>query len=183
MTACRTGSGTRTRGRGAGRGGPRCRRVSRLMRHHYNRCRAARVPGSRSGDRLWAVRGAVRGGVTRGARAFGFRDWFGRRVWRGVRLHAVAGCNRISRLNRRRSAARFRHQRRATDHGVVTPTPSLTAHAGGRPRPPRAAQIIRFFAAQRVSSLRFESWSLRRTLETWVSTVLTERWRRPAISL
>ena len=45
------------------------------------------------------------------------------------------------------------------------------------------AQIRRRSAAQRVSSWRFESCSLRRTAETWVSTVLTERCSRAAISL
>ena len=33
-------------------------------------------------------------------------------------------------------------------------------------------------AAQRVSSCRLESWSLRRTAETWLSTVFTERCSR-----
>ena len=33
---------------------------------------------------------------------------------------------------------------------------------------------MRRATAQRVSSLRLDSWSLRRTAETWVSTVLTE---------
>ena len=45
------------------------------------------------------------------------------------------------------------------------------------------AQIRRRSAAQRVSSWRLESWSLRRTAETWLSTVFTERWSRAAISL
>ena len=33
---------------------------------------------------------------------------------------------------------------------------------------------MRRATAQRVSSLRLDNWSLRRTAETWVSTVLTE---------
>ena len=37
--------------------------------------------------------------------------------------------------------------------------------------------------AHRVSSWRLESWSLRRTDETWVSTVFTDRLRRRATSL
>src|SRR5439155_18545463 len=37
--------------------------------------------------------------------------------------------------------------------------------------------------AQRVSSWRVESCSLRSTFETWLSTVLTEMWSRSAISL
>ena len=44
-------------------------------------------------------------------------------------------------------------------------------------------QIIRRFAAQRVISLRLESCSLRRMLETWVSIVLTDRCSRAASSL
>ena len=45
------------------------------------------------------------------------------------------------------------------------------------------AQISRRSAAQRVSSCRLESCSLRRTAETWLSTVFTDRCRRAAISL
>jgi hypothetical protein len=45
------------------------------------------------------------------------------------------------------------------------------------------AYTMRRFAAQRVSSLRLESWSLRSTFETCVSIVLTERCSRAAISL
>src|SRR5205823_9169413 len=45
------------------------------------------------------------------------------------------------------------------------------------------AQVRRRSAAQRVSSWRLESCSLRSTAETWVSTVLTEISRRRAISL
>ena len=45
------------------------------------------------------------------------------------------------------------------------------------------AQTSRCSVAQRVSSWRVESWSLRSTLETWLSTVFTERCRRAAISL
>ncbi len=47
----------------------------------------------------------------------------------------------------------------------------------------RAAQTSRCCVAQRVSSCRDESWSLRRTLDTWLSTVFTDRWSRVAISL
>ena len=45
------------------------------------------------------------------------------------------------------------------------------------------AYIRRRSAAQRVSSWRDESWSLRRTLDTCASTVFTERCSRAAISL
>ena len=38
----------------------------------------------------------------------------------------------------------------------------------------RPAYTMRRATAQRVSSLRLDNWSLRRTAETWVSTVLTE---------
>ena len=48
---------------------------------------------------------------------------------------------------------------------------------------PRSAQTSRCWVAQRVSSWRVESWSLRSTLETWLSTVFTERCSRAAISL
>ena len=54
---------------------------------------------------------------------------------------------------------------------------------GGRAAAALAAQIRRRSAAQRVSSCREESWSLRSTLETWLSTVLIERCSRAAISL
>jgi signal transduction histidine kinase len=47
----------------------------------------------------------------------------------------------------------------------------------------RPDQMSRCCVAQRVSSCRVESWSLRSTLETWLSTVLTDRWSRAAISL
>lgn len=43
-------------------------------------------------------------------------------------------------------------------------------------------QTIRRRSAQRVSSWREESWSLRSTFETWVSTVLIEMNSSPAIS-
>ena len=41
---------------------------------------------------------------------------------------------------------------------------------------------MRRAAAQRLSSLRFESWSLRSTDDAWVSTVFTEIDRLRAIS-
>ena len=44
-------------------------------------------------------------------------------------------------------------------------------------------QISLRSAAQRVSSCRDESWSFRRTFDTWASTVFTDRWSRAAISL
>ena len=49
--------------------------------------------------------------------------------------------------------------------------------------PPVASQTSRRSAAQRVSSWRLDSWSLRSTAETCVSTVFTEMCRRSAISL
>jgi hypothetical protein len=45
------------------------------------------------------------------------------------------------------------------------------------------SQISLRSAAQRVSSCRDESWSFRRTLDTWASTVFADRWSRAAISL
>ena len=48
---------------------------------------------------------------------------------------------------------------------------------------PSPLQMRRRSVAHRVSSWRLESWSLRRTEETWVSTVLTDRLRRRATSL
>lgn len=51
------------------------------------------------------------------------------------------------------------------------------------PDAPRAGRhSSRRAAAQRVSSLRFESCSLRSTAETWVSTVFTEMKSSPATS-
>lgn len=44
----------------------------------------------------------------------------------------------------------------------------------GRAREDVGPYTMRRATAQRVSSLRLDSWSLRRTAETWVSTVLTE---------
>ena len=44
----------------------------------------------------------------------------------------------------------------------------------GRARDAVGPYTMRRATAQRVSSLRLDSWSLRRTAETWVSTVLTE---------
>ena len=52
-----------------------------------------------------------------------------------------------------------------------------------RNRPGQESQIRRRSCAQRVSSWRDESCSLRRTLETCASTVFTDRCRRAAISL
>ena len=60
---------------------------------------------------------------------------------------------------------------------------SETTLARARDESDTGSQIRRRSAAQRVSSWRFESCSLRSTAETCVSTVLTERCSRAAISL
>jgi glycerophosphoryl diester phosphodiesterase len=93
--------------------------------------------------------------------------------------------------------------RRQADHGVADgrrrrrdhhELPGPAPRADGRARAeaaearPRAApaglsQMRRCWLAQRASSWRVESWSLRSTLETWLSTVLTDRCRRAATSL
>lgn len=51
--------------------------------------------------------------------------------------------------------------------------PHLPSRARTRPTS-SSGYTMRRAMAQRVSSLRLDSWSLRRTAETWVSTVLTE---------
>ncbi|CAM5692018.1 hypothetical protein SVIOM342S_02828 [Streptomyces violaceorubidus] len=61
--------------------------------------------------------------------------------------------------------------------GVRPPAPD-----GPAPRP-LVGQTSRRAVAQRVSSCRLDSWSLRRTAETWDSTVLTEMYSCLAISL
>ncbi len=66
----------------------------------------------------------------------------------------------------------------AGDHGVVVGNEFGEV---GRHRGPLHTR--RRSVAHRVSSWRLESWSLRRTDETWVSTVLTDRLRRRATSL
>ena len=58
-------------------------------------------------------------------------------------------------------------------------TKTLLTGVSPSPIPGRAQDDVgpytmRRATAQRVSSLRLDSWSLRRTAETWVSTVLTE---------
>ena len=59
-----------------------------------------------------------------------------------------------------------------------------SADAAERPcRRPLTAYTSRCSVAHRASSCRVESWSLRSTFETWLSTVFTDRCRRAAISL
>ena len=52
--------------------------------------------------------------------------------------------------------------------------PLLNRVSPARSRDESDSYTMRRATAQRVSSLRLDSWSLRRTAETWVSTVLTE---------
>ena len=81
--------------------------------------------------------------------------------------------------------ARFGSPPATTDYQVVQvrkPNGQLSTRRAGAASA-SARQIIRRSAAQRVSSWRLESCSLRSTLETWLSTVLTERCRLAAISL
>ena len=53
-------------------------------------------------------------------------------------------------------------------------TGAPSAYPPVRSRDDIGLYTMRRATAQRVSSLRLDSWSLRRTAETWVSTVLTE---------
>ncbi|WP_323379322.1 methyltransferase domain-containing protein [Streptomyces durbertensis] len=70
--------------------------------------------------------------------------------------------------------------RRAPRRRLSRPTGGRTLVAGftrgadAATGAPRGGQTRRRAVAQRVSSWRLESWSLRRTAETWDSTVLTE---------
>ena len=60
-------------------------------------------------------------------------------------------------------------------HLTVSPLTAASARKPpGRARDDVDPYTMRRATAQRVSSLRLDSWSLRRTAETWVSTVLTE---------
>ena len=79
--------------------------------------------------------------------------------------------------------ASARRLRRPTTRSCRSASPTAAEHSTGGRRAAPARQIIRRSAAQRVSSWRLESCSLRSTLETWLSTVLTERCRLAAISL
>ena len=87
-----------------------------------------------------------------------------------------------------------RRRRTATGHGDGVPAEAAEAARGAaalqpaQPAAPPAAgracgQSSRRSVAQRVSSWREDSWSLRSTLETWVSTVLIEMNSLDATSL
>ena len=81
-----------------------------------------------------------------------------------------------ARRRTRRSSRRCRASRSECSPRVPRRTWTETTRDTG-------VQIRRRSAAQRVSSWRFDSCSFRRTAETCVSTVLTERCSRAAISL
>jgi len=95
----------------------------------------------------------------------------------------------LGRAGPRRPDHRARLRRRPDLPGLdapPVPPPRLhhALHIGGTDRTSgRLDQTRRRSVAQRVSSWRLESWSFRRTEETWVSTVFTERCSRRATSL
>ena len=85
-----------------------------------------------------------------------------------------------------------RSRRWATPCTGRIPGPSPTRSSTGRDEPPgedepggvvAGDQISRRSLAHAVSWWRLESCSLRRTADTWVSIVFTDRWRRLATSL